>query len=83
VFKILRSFADRCRYSLSFAKLSEGKNMRGKSNFTKGQQDAIRVAKEVGASKVEFELPKGGKMTVFLDNQEVGDDPENILQQLK
>jgi hypothetical protein len=44
--------------------------MRGRSNFTKGQQDAIRAAKEVGASKVEFELPKGGKMTVVFDQEE-------------
>jgi hypothetical protein len=45
--------------------------MRGPSRFTKGQQNAIKAAKEVGASKVEFELPGGGKMTVFLgDNQD-------------
>jgi hypothetical protein len=44
--------------------------MRGRSQFSKGQQDAIRAAREAGAAKIEFDLPKGGKMTVVFPQDE-------------
>jgi hypothetical protein len=45
-------------------------NQRGPNRFLKSETTrAIKAAKAAGASRVELEIPGGGKMTFFLDNQ--------------
>jgi hypothetical protein len=48
----------------------EERKERGPNRFLKSETTrAIKAAKAAGASRVELEIPGGGKMTFFLDNQ--------------